>query len=198
MIFKTSCVGHEDLNGQLLDLIYSERERDRKGVERSNFSRLGGWHSRNNLHNDRAYDPLIKRIDQAAERISALLGYDTRKTLPIGSMWSIINPPGSMNKSHIHPHSHWSGVYYVQAPEHSGDIEFTDPRTAHVMNEPSFAPDKERSTENWTKVRFTPDAGKMLIFPSWLYHSVAPNMAQTAGPESDRVIVSFNMEQVGR
>ena len=36
----------------------------------------------------------------------------------------------------------------------------------------------------------------MLIFPSWLYHSVAPNMAQAAGPESDRVIVSFNMEQV--
>ena len=85
MIFKTSCVGHEDLNGQLLDLIYSERERDRKGVERSNFSRLGGWHSRSNLHNDRAYDPLIKRIDQAAERISSLLGYDTRKALRIGT-----------------------------------------------------------------------------------------------------------------
>ena len=34
----------------------------------------------------------------------------------------------------MHPNSHWSGVYYVHAPEGAGDIEFTDPRTDGAIN----------------------------------------------------------------
>ena len=197
LVFNTLCSGHSELNEYLLKLIHEERERDQAGIERSNFRKLGGWHSHNNLHKEKAYKPLTDRIHQAGRRISKHLGYASDMHLRIGTMWSIINAPGSFNNAHIHPGSHWSGVYYIQTPKNAGDIEFTDPRTPYVMNQPSFEPGKKRSKENWTKVRFTPKAGRMLIFPSWLYHAVDPNLSELEGADGERVIISFNMSQVG-
>lgn len=195
MVFSIMCSDHLELNDYLLNLIYAEREQDQDGIQRSNFRQLGGWHSHNNLHHDVAYTPLTEKINQSSQRISQQLGYHPKKHLNIGTMWSIINAPGSLNKAHIHPSCDWSGVYYVNTPNQSGDIEFTDPRTVNIMNQPSFIPNKKRTKENWTKVRFTPTAGKMLIFPSWLYHSVNPNLSNEVGKKGERVIISFNLTQ---
>lgn len=196
LVFNVTCSNHEALNEYLLGLIYGEQERDQKGIERSNSRKLGGWHSQNYLHREEAYRPLTDRVLQAGRRISKNLGYHPEKRLKIGTMWSIINPPGSYNKSHIHPECLWSGVYYVHTPDNAGDIEFTDPRTPHLMRQPRFEPKKKRSKKNWTRVRYTPKAGRMLIFPSWLYHSVDPNMSEKTGRDGERVIISFNMSQV--
>ena len=195
MIFTTQCSNKNELNDYLLNLIHVERERDKNGIQRSNFRALGGWHSHNHLHKDIAYKPLVDLINQSGQRISKTLGYHSNKHLAIGTMWSIINAYGSVNKAHIHPHCHWSGVYYVNTPDNAGDIEFTDPRTAHIINQPSFTPNKKRSKENWTKVCFTPKAGKLIIFPSWLYHSVNPNLSEEKGTGGERVIISFNLTQ---
>ena len=119
MIFDIDCADHETLNEYLLKLVYEERKQDQKGIVRSNVRKLGGWHSQNNLHQKEAYKPLHDRIHQAGRRISSQLGYDPERHLKINNMWSIINPPGSFNKSHIHPNSHWSGVYYIHAPENA-------------------------------------------------------------------------------
>ena len=42
----------------------------------------------------------------------------------MGNMWANINPPGGYNMPHIHPNSHFSGVYYIKAPKDSGNISF--------------------------------------------------------------------------
>ena len=195
MIFKSKCEAHEELNAYLLKLIYAEKENDQQGIERSNFRSLGGWHSHNNLHKNADFSPLTDRIHQIGERISIQLGYAEGSRLEIGTMWSIINAPGASNKTHIHPGAHWNGVYYVQAPKNSGAIEFTDPRTANIMTQPKFKSRKKRARESWTKVKYSPDAGKMLVFPSWLYHGVEPNICEQKDQYGDRVIVSFNLFQ---
>ena len=110
-------------------------------------------------------------------------------------MWSIINPPGSGNAAHIHPDSLWSGVYYVHTPEDCGPIMFTDPRTENHMRVPRYADDKKRPPSARPNIKYIPRAGLMVMFPSWLYHSVEPNMSQKTGREADRVIISFNMTQ---
>ena len=196
MVFQINCSDHKALNSYLLDLIYKEREKDERGIVRSSFKSLGGWHSHNSLHKESAYKPLTDRIDLAAKRISKKLGYAKNKSLRTTTMWSIINPPGGANKAHIHPSSMWSGVYYVQAPDDAGDIEFTDPRTAHLMNQPKFEDGEKRNKENWTKVNHNPTPGKMLFFPSWLYHAVNPNMTELTGDDGNRVIISFNLSQI--
>ena len=47
-----------------------------------------------------------------------------------------INPPGGYNRPHIHPNSHFSGVYYINI-QRFWDIVFNDPRSTSHMAMPS-------------------------------------------------------------
>jgi hypothetical protein len=48
----------EVFHSGLISAIYSERDRNAKGIQRSNFRALGGWHSHNDLHKEEPYRPL--------------------------------------------------------------------------------------------------------------------------------------------
>jgi len=196
LIFEIDLPQPEEFNKRLLAAVYAERERDQPGIERSNITVLGSWHSHNDLHKAAAFDELTKLINTATAKIGADQIYDENYKLKIGTMWSIVNPPGGANRSHIHPGCLWSGVYYIQAPAGAGNIEFLEPRTVHMMNQPRFQRNTKRAKENWTKVRFDPVPGRMIIFPSWLYHSVDTNTSAEPGEKAHRVIVSFNLSQV--
>jgi uncharacterized protein (TIGR02466 family) len=196
MVYQFDLDDHDHLNNSLLESIYAERDRDRTGVNKSNTAELGSWHSHTGLHKNPEYQLLLGHIDSATGRISNELGYATDHALKVTTMWSIINPPGNGNRAHVHPGCLWSGVYYVQAPEGAGQIEFIDPRTVLIMNQAKFIAKKKRPRDCWTKVNYKPTAGRMLIFPAWLYHGVDSNMAKEAGRKADRIIVSFNISQV--
>lgn len=175
----------ERQNMDLLHAIFRERDEDETGLELSNFRSLGGWHSRSTLHKESEFALIANAVRNAAAVIADKLSYDSRFRLDIHSMWAIVNSPGASNRSHIHPGSLWSGVYYVKAPENSGQIEFLDPRTANLMNQPQYL---NRPKSCYASVTYDPEPGLILLFPSWLYHTVHPNLS-----DDDRVIVSFNL-----
>ena len=194
-IFQYDIENAETLNNTLLDLTYAERERDQVGVNKSNTAELGSWHSATNLHKKSDYAPLMSEIDAALGRVSDALAYAKDHALKVTTMWSIINPPGNGNRAHVHPNSLWSGVYYVQAPEGAGKIEFIDPRTVIIMNQPKYEA-KKRPRDSRSRVHYKPIAGRMVIFPAWLYHGVDPNMSKDKTRAGDRIILSFNVNQV--
>jgi len=196
MIFQFDIDDHDGLNKSLLDSIYAERERDRAGVNKSNTAQLGSWHSHTGLQKNPEYAELLTHVNSVTSRMSKELSYAADHILKVTTMWSIINPPGNGNRAHVHPGCIWSGVYYVQSSEGAGQIEFIDPRTVLIMNQAKHMPKKKRPRDCWTKVNYKPVPGRMLIFPSWLYHGVDPNMSKEAGRKADRVIVSFNISQV--
>ena len=198
LVFQASVAGSEALNQKLLDAIYADRDEDEKGLVKSNVAALGGWHSGVSIHKAQEYSALVKNVNDATKRLSEELGYSEKTKMKIGSMWSIVNPPGAMNVAHVHPGCMWSGVYYVQSPENSGNISFTDPRTVQLMNQAKFQKGQKRPRDCWTKVNFTPRAGKIIIFPSWLYHSVNVNKSEEKDRAGNRVIVSFNISQHNR
>ncbi len=195
LIYSAMMHDAKDLNAKILKAVHDEQERDEKGIERSNFRSLGGWHSHNNLHKEKAFDPLTKRIHALAAGMSENMGYDNKRQLEITTMWSISNPPLASNRTHIHPGALWSGVYYVQAPEGAGSLELNDPRTVNLMSYASFLPNTKRKTECWTKVKIKPQAGKILFFPAWLYHGIDPNLAKGEGRNAERVVIAFNINQ---
>ena len=198
LIFSLDIPNSETLNAHLIEAIYAERARDGTGVRKSNYPELGGWHSHVKLHKDMTFAGLVQHVDAVSAMLCRKLGYHTSYRLGIGTMWSIINPPGSSNRAHIHPGCIWSGVYYVQAPRNSGRIVFIDPRTQNLMTPVKYIPGAKRPRNCWTRVRHKPVAGRMLVFPSWLYHSVNPNRSRAKGKNADRVIVSFNLSQKKR
>jgi uncharacterized protein (TIGR02466 family) len=195
MVFQYDVENSEQLNKTLLDLTYAERDTG-IAVNKSNTASLGSWHSATGLHKNAAYEPFMIEVNAALGRISEELSYATDQVLKVTSMWSIINPPGNGNRAHVHPGSLWSGVYYVQPSDSGGKIEFIDPRTVLIMNQPKYEDKKKRPRDCWTKVTFKPVAGRMLIFPAWLYHGVDLNTSKKSGRAGDRVIMSFNINQV--
>jgi uncharacterized protein (TIGR02466 family) len=104
-------------------------------------------------------------------------------------MWANINPPGGMNRAHIHPNSLWSGVYYVKAPKNSGQLKVEDPRSVALMVRPRMKKDKPPQRV-WREASYDPKPGRLIMFPSWLNHCVDPNESNDI-----RISVSFNFMQ---
>lgn len=160
-----------------------EREGQSESLSRSN---MGGWHSDTRLHQREDMAEITKAIAAACAECARSMQFDfVGFELLITEMWLNRNGPGDLNKLHIHPHSMLSGVYYVQVPPHSGNIEFLDPVLARTAT--SF-PKTEKRQCNASTAEFEPVEGRLMIFPSWLQHWVQPNQGT-----GDRVSISFNV-----
>lgn len=156
------------------------------GVQKSN---KGGWHSdldfldRDTACIQRLRAAAIEAVKEVTRRVTTKVDPDDL-TLKI-SGWMNANPRGAFNAPHTHPGAHWSGVYYVAQPSvdtgNSGMIEFLDPRSDlpnwRILRAKPFRP----------KRKIRPQAGEIVLFPSYLTHWVYPNEA-----EEERVTIAFN------
>tara|TARA_R100000005_G_C4951685_1_gene171931 strand:+ start:397 stop:993 length:597 start_codon:yes stop_codon:yes gene_type:complete len=151
-----------------------------------------GWHSPTDMNHKEEYQPLIKELFKMAEECNN--DYGVAPKLGLGNMWANINPPGAYNKTHTHPNSLWSGVYYIKVPENSGKFFIEDPRPGPNTYMP-------RRLENlpkqlWRVVAYEAKEGRMVFFPSWLPHGVDINQNTEQGEASWRISVSFNFIQI--
>ena len=114
------------------------------------------------------------------------MGWDlTNQEVTLSNMWAIINKKGAMNQKHSHSNSDLSAAYYVTAKEGCGDIVFYDPRPGKVYKHPlANKPNLLNAVNNGVK----PKAGMLVLFPSYLEHSVNPNTS-----DHERVVISFNI-----
>jgi tetratricopeptide (TPR) repeat protein len=85
------------------------------------------------------------------------------------TMWATILEKGGHQAAHLHPTGWLSGVYYAAVPEapptdgeQAGWIEFGRP------------PDNFRTTRPAATRLIEPEAGLMLLFPSYFYHRTIP------------------------
>jgi uncharacterized protein (TIGR02466 family) len=93
--------------------------------------------------------------------------------------WFHITRYGGSFVAHNHPLASWSAVYCVRAGEPvadqplSGMLRFFDPRTgANAYQDAANANLQSAYVVGVRNVRLT--AGQIIVFPSYLYHEVAP------------------------
>ena len=175
-----------NLNNRLFENAVIEWSQKDQGIKRTN---LKGWHSETDMHKIPVFKPLVDELFKMQHEIYKEEWLDKEPTM--GNMWANINPPGAMNRPHIHPNSHFSGVYYIKAPKNSGQIVFNDPRTLSHMLMPTRI-EKTPPSYLWREVRVDPLEGRIIMFPSWLWHCVDPNESNDI-----RISVSFNFIQKG-
>jgi len=171
------------LNQQLEQDIINWSNQD-KGVVRTNIK---GWHSTTDMNARPEYKRLVDLLYEAQKTIYDQEHLDSEPFL--GNMWANINPPGGMNRAHIHPNSLWSGVYYVKASENSGQLKIEDPRSVALMVRPRMKQGKP-PRRLWREDNYEPKAGRLIMFPSWLNHCVDTNESNDI-----RISVSFNFMQ---
>ena len=134
-------------------------------------SKHTNWHTVENEY----FTTLITYVTQSFNEIYKHNNYIEGLKVVIVNMWANINNHLEFNKSHLHPDSDWSFVYYVKVTEDSGSIVFCDPRVRRIMNVhddilKDYSNDSQHST-----YRISPLNGRLVIFPSYLEHYVEPN-----------------------
>lgn len=150
----------------------------------------GNYTSKYNLENLDIFDPLKEFIWQSILDYNKFVGFDpiNMETTRLGVVWGNINGKYSYHEQHIHPNSFLSGVYYVNAPKGSGNINFIDPRNSIRSVEMEPNRDKDLTDPLRRSIEVEPQDGMLLLFPSWLGHEVQQNLT-----ENDRVSIAFNL-----
>ncbi|NMG42625.1 hypothetical protein GPA22_02605 [Aromatoleum toluvorans] len=143
-----------------------------------------GWQSVQTLHRRAEFAELVACIDSVAKSVLRFLrtGYDA---VEITGCWANILAPGAAHAMHMHPNNFLSGVYYLRTSPGADTINFHDPRPQTALIRP---PVVELTAENTDQVVVSVTNGTLLMFPSYLQHSVDAN-----GSEHERVSLSFNL-----
>ena len=182
-IWSSKINNYEEINNQMFEYIIAIQKKNPLGVVKSNFK---GWHSQNFNIQDEQPKKFIESIKSNINLAINDMGWDiTNQSVKVKSIWAIINEEDAWNQKHHHSNSDLSAAYYVSAHENCGDIVFYDPRPAPVHNHPiSKLPNKLNATVNSIK----PEPGMLVLFPSYLEHSVNPNNSK-----KKRIVISFNL-----
>ena len=146
------------------------RRREHPGIRRSN---VGGWHSETDFGQwaGDAGRALFQRAADlaAAHTIDIKTGQSPQRWFTVA--WANVNKSGDTNQIHSHGGAYWSAVYYVRLNEGDGGaLLLQDPRSpAIAMHAPTYR-FRDLGPEEVASVR--PRAGTLVMFPSWLLHSV--------------------------
>ena len=171
------------INEEMYTFIKGNQIKDQIGIKRSNNN---GWHSKDFNMQETEPKNFIKKISPSIEKVMTDMNWEKEnQTIKISSMWAIINTGGSTNSRHQHSNSTISAAYYVRAPENCGDIVFYDPRPAPVYSYPNaINPNLLNAQING----ISPNEGGLVMFPSFLDHSVNENLSK-----EERIVISFNI-----
>ena len=174
---------YKNTNENIYKYIKNLETRDKAGIVRSNIK---GWHSQDFELEDKEPQEFINLISSKIHQVLIDMDWDNKnQKTKITSMWAIINRGGAANSRHHHGNSAISAAYYVRAPKNCGNIVFYDPRPAPVFSHPkAVKPNKLNAMVN----SITPIEGSLVLFPSYLDHSVDANLS-----EDERIVISFNI-----
>ena len=182
-VWTTNLDNYKTINEKMYNYIKSNKKNDEIGISKSN---VRGWHSNDFNLSDKDPQSFIAFILPAIENVMNDMNWDKEKqTAKISNMWAIINTGGSANLRHQHGNSTISGAYYVRAPKDCGDIVFYDPRPAPIYSYPNV---KSVNFLNAQVNGISPVEGALILFPSFLDHSVNENKSN-----EERIVISFNI-----
>ena len=172
-----------DMNEEMYSFIKETQIKDQKGIKKSNNK---GWHSKNFDMQVIQIQNFIKNVSPSIEKVMTDMNWEKNKqSVKISNMWAIINTGGSTNSRHQHGNSTISAAYYVRAPKNCGDIVFYDPRPAPVFYYPTAL---SSNLLNAQVNSITPKEGALILFPSYVDHSVNENLSN-----EERIVISFNV-----
>ena len=128
-------------------------------------SNSGGYQTENNLHLIPEFGYLVNFLNNLVYQLTS------NPYIKINGMWGNISSFKDFNYIHTHhTESHkLSGILYLKIPTNSGDLKFHNPSFVDIIT------------------KYTPKENTLLIFPSFLPHSVEPNLSQ-----EDRISIAFN------
>ena len=171
ILYKFTLDDYVDLNASIIPKVRKLKEGNPDGILVSNY---GGWHSQRLFENKR---------DEFNDLCTIILDCFKKNVVQewantfLAELWFNVNQKGDSNKWHKHGRFRFSGVYYIKAPENSGDLLFT--RNMNVSAE----------KHEYKELSIKPSEGDIYFFPGFCYHSVGTNNS-----DKERISCSFNIQ----
>ncbi|SVD34746.1 uncharacterized protein METZ01_LOCUS387600 [marine metagenome] len=182
-IWTSIIPNYRDVNDKMLKYIKSLQSKNPNGIAKSN---LWGWHSPYFQLEDDEPKFFVNSIATNLNEVFRDMGWNIKdQETKITNMWSIVNKQNASNARHIHSNNYISAAYYVKAPRKSGNIVFYDPRSVTTFRYPKISKPNKLNTNIFS---VQPKEGLLVLFPSYLYHSV--DMSKT---NEERIVISFNI-----
>ena len=142
-----------------------------------------GWQSEQALHERAEFRDLADCVGDAMRSVLRFLRIGD-VALEITACWATVLAKGAAHRMHSHPNNFLSAVYYLRTHAGADSINFHDPRNQTGIIR---APVVELTAENTDQVVVTVNDGTLLMFPSYLEHSVDATTS-----EEERISISFN------
>jgi len=159
--------------------------KEKNPTKENTRSNIAGYQSPDTLQGVEELRPLFEYICQMGFRAVADLDF-IECDIALTSAWLNINDSRQcMNSEHVHGDV-FSGVFYLQAPEGSGKLVLQNPAINKMWNGCQLATQKNQFTGE--TIRIEPVEGNIILFPSYLPHSV-----ETNDHDEERISISFNV-----
>jgi len=142
------------------------------------------WQTDQFLHEKPEFRPFLNYAEEAARQALTFLKIRYEGFCVTGC-WANINPPGTSHPGHLHPNNYLSGVYYPKVKSGAASITFNDPRIQTAIIAPHVT---EVDQVNAVQAHLPVREGRILLFPSWMVHSVDVNRS-----DSERISIAFNI-----
>ena len=169
---------HEPIDAAALGLLCSLRQ------GQPELKSGEAWQSGHALHRREELRELCDCVSRAAASVLQFLNIGER-AIEITGCWANLYAPCAAHRAHSHPNNYLSAVYYVRTWPGADSINFHDPRSQTGVIRP---PVTELTAANTDQVVVRVKNGMLLVFPSYLVHSVDANASGVI-----RVSVSFNL-----
>ena len=143
-----------------------------------------GWQSEQTLHEREEFRDLVACVDHAAKGMLRFLRIG-HCAFEMTACWANVLAKGAAHRAHSHPNNFLSGVYYVRTGPGTDTINFHDPRNQAGVIRP---PVVELTAENTDQVVVRVTNGTLVVFPSYLQHSVDANTS-----DGERISISVNL-----
>ena len=166
----------------------------RNNIPGKNKSNLGqnSYHSPNllNLQNP---PEILKLMKQITNCIQTIHQQSRRENVRLVDFWININGKGGSNVPHTHPGAKYSGVFYIKVPKEmkGGNLFFLrDYNETYLTSQENMGFFKQGYNllpNDLPKIPVKPLEKLLIVFPSWLPHSVEFN-----DTDEERISLSFN------
>ena len=186
VIRETQIPNHEKLTAQIMEGIKAIKSSEPNSLPPTwscdLFTTIG---APTTLIERREFKPLLDVIMKESHAFAKSLEMDTDKhPLKCNECWLNVYSEGHAQDVHLHGNSVISGIYYPKAPPGSGALLIHSPFNDIMLDPPT----RELNALNIKVMAIKPKPGKMILFRSFVKHSVTP----TRGKE-ERISIAFNL-----
>lgn len=181
-IWQTEYPEFEQEKEIILDACKRYKQENPDGEIKSN---IGGYQSPKFLHSKEELAPLFNYIAAISNHASEDLNFVERDIFITNSWVNYNDTRQAINTEHVHGDI-FSGVFYLKVPENSGKLSITNFGMNQLWTGCKLCPKNNQFTAECARIE--PEEGKILLWPSYLPHSVEPN-----NHDEERISISFNV-----